>query len=98
MIVLKVIPSHLLFKMLQPSTQWKSEKLTVLGFVCKSLRVSVVGFSISPVTSKRHVFGSIFGIEPMCRSGVPFASFCPGGNLWFFTFSAFNSGYYEQER
>jgi hypothetical protein len=88
-IVSNGMPSHLLFRMLHPSTQWKSEVLVMLGWVFRSLRVNVVGFSTSPVTSRCHVFGSIFGIGPMWRSGVPFASVCPGGNLWSFTFFAF---------
>ena len=38
------------------------------------------------------MFRSVFGIAPIWRNGVPFASLCPGGSLLFLMIEPFNSG------
>src|SRR5215472_17134624 len=37
------------------------------------------GFSTSPKTRKRHVFGSKRGTSPTCKTGKSRAMYCPGG-------------------
>src|SRR5215467_16098035 len=62
-------PSHVVSNLVQRVTQWMSVFTTFVGSAVNWSQVSSNGFSTSPKTRKRHVFGLNVGIAPTCNTG-----------------------------